>query len=187
MPFHPRREIRGLRCRVRVVHSVLWAPAPGALGPGCMKAAPRGSCFYLSQRGNGPAWDGLGPGPPSAFLHIWCSSSRHQQHLLSESEDRTPGKRRRASGQVLGLASLSGKEWLADSTRRVNSVPPLSTLGPQNHFLRGHLLSRSEAVFFKVGAPSWLPFAHLATMGFCYCLEERGTWDSQVFTKKLTR
>lgn len=167
-----------------MVHGVLWAPAPGKLGPGYMKAAPRGSYFNPSQRGNGPA----GMSWTRVLLPYFCTSSlRHQQHLLSESGDRKPGKRRRASGQILGLASVSGKEWLLGSTQRVNSVPPLSTLGPQNRFLRGHLLSRSEAVFFEVGAPSWLPFAHLATMGLCYRLEERGTWDSQVFTKKLTR
>lgn len=107
----------------------------------------------------------------TSSVRVIDTSSTSYQSLVINGE-RRPG----APGQVLGLASLSGKEQLVDSTRRVNAVSlPLDTLCPQDRLLPGHLLSRSEAVFFEAGGPSWLPFAHLATMGLCYCLKERGT------------
>lgn len=68
-----------------------------------------------------------------------------------------------------------GKEQLADPSRRKHLSPTLGTLRPPGRLLPGHLLSSSEAVFFKAGGRSSLPCTHLATMGVCSCLQERET------------
>lgn len=55
-----------------------------------------------------------------------------------------------------------------------NPFPPVYNPRPPSPLLPGHSLCRS-GIFCRASGASSLPFTHLATMGLCYGLKERGT------------
>ena len=92
--------------------------------------------------------------------------------------------------RALGSASHCGKEWLVDSTPRLNthSLPP-NTPCPQNRMLPGGSLSRRVRWCLLQGR--WMVLTPLRPPGYHGTLllpeRKRATWSSQVFTKKLTQ
>ena len=92
--------------------------------------------------------------------------------------------------RALGSASHCGKEWLVDSTPRLNthSLPP-NTPCPQNRVLPGGSLGRW--VRWRLLQGRWMVLTPLRPPGYHGTLllpeRKRATWSSQVFTKKLTQ
>lgn len=114
-----------------------------------------------------------------ALLLHFCTSSvgGNDTNSYSRLMALKGGTRLRASGEgILGFSiSLWKRVAGRPHSKGKHLFPPSQHPVPSDCLLPGHSLSRSEGVFFKADGTSSLPFTHLATMGFCFCLKERGT------------
>lgn len=121
-------------------------------------------------------WDEL-----CAFLFLVHSGCKPEHLSLSSGMSSTSEQSGlRTCGLCKGMVqNLSEGEATAKGGLRVAlSLSPLTppqsiTLCP-SPLLPGHSLCRS-GIFCRVSGSSSLPFTHLATMGLCYGLKERGT------------
>lgn len=73
-----------------------------------------------------------------------------------------------------GETTAKGQSQVSGQPLASNPCPQSITLCPPSPLLPGHSLCRS-GIFCRASGASSLPFTHLATMGLCYGLKERGT------------
>lgn len=73
-----------------------------------------------------------------------------------------------------GETTAKGQSQVSGQPLASNPCPQSITLCPPSPLPPGHSLCRS-GIFCRASGASSLPFTHLATMGLCYGLKERGT------------